>query len=341
MHRVLVVRQDNNGDVLLTGPAVRAIARDADRVTMLCSPRGAGAAAMLPGVDDLIVWEAPWIDQEPKPVERDAISELVDGIARQRFNEAVIFTSFHQSPLPAALLLRMARIAKIAAISVDYAGSLLDVRHKVSDDIHEVERNLSLAGAAGHLPAFDDDLRLRVRGVARDSWATSGSYVVVHPGCTMPARAWYEERNAELVELLVRRDYRVVLTGAARERPLTKRVAGDLLGVTNLAGRTTFAEFAAVIAGAAAVIAGNTVAPHLAAALGTPVVSIFPPTVPAVRFRPWMVDHVLLGDQDAPCAGCRARVCPIPGQPCLDAVTPEAVLDAMETLMMRSAEMAS
>lgn len=341
MRHVLVVRQDNNGDVLLTGPAVRAIASGADRVTMLCGPRGAGAAAMLPGVDDLIVWEAPWIDQDPHPVNRDSTAELVAGIARQRYSEAVIFTSFHQSSLPAALLLRMAGVARIAAISVDYAGSLLDVRHRVSDDIHEVERNLSLAAAAGYVPPGGDDLRLRVRGVAGESGAPSGRYIVVHPGCTMPARAWYEERNAELVELLVRRDYRVVLTGAARERPLAKRVARGLLGVVNLAGRTTFAEFAAVIAGAAVVVAGNTVAPHLAAAVGTPVVSIFPPTVPAVRFRPWMVDHALLGDQDAPCAGCRARVCPIPGQPCLDGVTPEIVLEAVEALLTRTAEIAS
>jgi len=254
MQSILVVRQDNNGDVLLTGPAVRAIARDADRLTMLCGPRGAGAAAMLPGVDDLIVWEAPWIDQEPHPVNRDAVSELVEGIAQQRFSEAIVFTSFHQSPLPTALLLRLAGIPKIAAISVDYAGSLLDVRHHVSDDMHEVERNLSLAAGAGHVPAPTDDLRLRVRGIAGETCAPAGSYVVVHPGCTMPARAWYEERNAELVKLLVRRDYQVVLTGAASERPLTKRVGGDLLGVTNLAGRTTFAEFAAVIAGAAVVI---------------------------------------------------------------------------------------
>jgi ADP-heptose:LPS heptosyltransferase len=341
MNRVLVVRQDNNGDVLLAGPAIRGIARDFDRVTMLCGPRGAAAAAMLPGIDDLIVWEAPWIDPDPRPVNAGGVMELVAGIEAQRFSEAIVFTSFHQNPLPTALLLRMAGIPKIAAISVDYAGSLLDVRHRVRDDIHEVERNLSLAAAAGHAPLQDDDRRLRVRGFAGEHCAPPGRYVVVHPGCTMPARAWYEDRNAALVELLVRRDYRVVITGATCERPLARRVGGNLPGVTNLAGRTTFAEFASVLSGALAVIAGNTVAPHLAAACGTPVVSIFPPTVPAVRFRPWMVDHVLLGDQEAPCAGCRARVCPIPGQPCLDAVTPEVVIEAMETLLARTAEMAS
>ena len=54
MKRVLVARQDNNGDVLLTGPAVRAVAARAT-VTMLSGPRGAAAAHMLPGVDEVIV----------------------------------------------------------------------------------------------------------------------------------------------------------------------------------------------------------------------------------------------------------------------------------------------
>jgi ADP-heptose:LPS heptosyltransferase len=89
------------------------------------------------------------------------------------------------------------------------------------------------------------------------------------------------------------------------------------------------------------VVSGNTVAAHLAAAMQTPVVSIFPPTIPAVRFRPWMVDHVLLGDQTIACAGCRSRVCPLPGQPCLTSVTPDRVGEAVEMLMSRRVELVS
>ena len=47
--RVLIARQDNLGDVLLAGPAVRAVAASGAHVTMLCGPRGAAAAELLPG----------------------------------------------------------------------------------------------------------------------------------------------------------------------------------------------------------------------------------------------------------------------------------------------------
>ena len=73
---------------------------------------------------------------------------------------------------------------------------------------------------------------------------------------------------------------------------------------------------------------------HLAAAVGTPVVSLFAPTVPAVRWRPWGVPHELLFG-DVACAGCRARVCPVEGHPCLGGVTVADVLAAVERLAPR------
>lgn len=75
--RVLVARQDNIGDVLLAGPAVRAVAERADEVVLLCGPRGRAAADMLPGVDRVIEWCAPWIDPGHVPVDRDAIDRLL------------------------------------------------------------------------------------------------------------------------------------------------------------------------------------------------------------------------------------------------------------------------
>jgi ADP-heptose:LPS heptosyltransferase len=86
-----------------------------------------------------------------------------------------------------------------------------------------------------------------------------------------------------------------------------------------------------VIAGADAIVVGNTGPAHLAAAVQTPVVSLFAPTVPAVRWRPWRVPHELLYI-DVPCAGCRARTCPVPGHPCLEDVTPQAVISAVDRL---------
>lgn len=334
---VLVVRLDNAGDVLLTGPAVRAVAAHGDRVVYLCGPQGEAAAGLLPGVDEVIVFRAPWIDPEPLPVDRKECLALAAEVAALHVDRAVIFTSFHQSALPLALLLRFAGVRHISAISDDYPGSLLDVRHRLSDDVHEVERALSLAEAAGFALPAGDDRRLRIRQQSGPSVQLPGSahaasgYVVVHPGASVPARAWPAELHARLVGELVKAGQAVVVTGSAAERDLAEVVAGPPHpAVVNLAGRTDLAGLAGVIAGARAIVVGNTGPAHLAAAVGTPVVSLFAPTVPAVRWRPWRVPHVLLGDQGIACSGCRARQCPVPGHPCVAGVGVDAVVSALE-----------
>ncbi|HEX3289803.1 MAG TPA: glycosyltransferase family 9 protein [Gaiella sp.] len=329
---VLVIRLDNDGDVLLTGPAVRAIAAGARFVSFLCGPRGRGAAELLPCVDAILEYRAPWIDPDPEPVDTGAVSRLVDQLRQCAIDEAVIFTSFHQSPLPTALVLRLAGVARIAAISDDYPGALLDVRHHVLHDVHEVERSLSLAEAAGYPLPEGDDATLAVRPLPR--CVPVDRYVVVHPGASMTARAGDPDLLRDVVSLLAEGGRRVLVTGSSRERRLTARVAGE--HGSDLGGRTTLADLAIVLAGASAVVVGNTGPAHLAAAVGTPVVSLYAPTVPASRWRPWGVPHVLLGDQSIACAGCRARECPVPGHPCLSGVTAETVVAAVESLAQRT-----
>jgi ADP-heptose:LPS heptosyltransferase len=330
---VLVARLDNAGDVLLAGPAVRAIATGARRVTVLCGPQGYAAAQLLPGVDDFVVYDAPWAAFDPAPLDREETYAVVDELAGLDLDLALIFTSFHQSPLPTALLLRRAGVPFVAATSVDYPGSLVNVRHRTSDDVHEVERSLDLARTAGfELPTGDDGALEIHRTGERPPEVGDGPYVVVHPGASVPSRAWSPERYAALVETLVARGRRVVVTGGPEESELTGSVAGpDRPCILDLGGRTTLADLAEVLAGADAVVVGNTGPAHLAAAVGVPVVSLFAPTVPAVRWRPWRVQHELLY-RDVPCAGCRARVCPFEGHPCLGGVAVDEVAAAVERL---------
>ena len=68
------------------------------------------------------------------------------------------------------------------------------------------------------------------------------------------------------------------------------------------------------------------------AAVGTPVVSLFSPVVPAERWAPYGVPTVLLGDQGAACRGTRARECPVPGHPCLGGVDVADVVAAVGRL---------
>lgn len=343
--RVLAVRLDSDGDVLLTGPAVRALAATHEQVDLLVSDEGAQAAALLPGVTETLRFEAPWSGTAPPPVSAEAVLDLVARLVARRYRLAVIFTSFHQSPLPMALLARLAGVRRVVATSEDYPGSLLDVRHQRGPGLHEVEAALELAARAGAvLPAGDDGL-LAVRrplppvpAAARppgsDGMATRHT-VVLHPGASVPARAPLPEQARAIARQLSDDGWEVLVTGSAAERGLTAYVADGR--ATDLGGRTSLAELAAVLETAVCAVVGNTGPAHLAAAVGTPVASLFAPVVPAERWLPYGVPRLVLGDQGADCRATRARTCPIPGHPCLSSVTPEQVAEAVARLARRPA----
>ncbi|MEV6113573.1 glycosyltransferase family 9 protein [Streptomyces sp. NPDC052109] len=330
--KALVVRLDSFGDVLLAGPAVRAVAAHSTHVTLLCGPLGEPAARLLPGVDEVLVWAAPWEGFDPPSVDPADVDALVGRLREAAFDSALVLTSFHQSPLPTALLLRLAGVGRIGADSVDHPGRLLDVRHRRLPGRHEAEAALDTAAALGFPPPPGDDGRLRVVPPPDTvSLTGNGPYVVVHPGASAPARAWSPERCAQAVALLTDAGHRVVVTGGPGESGLTRRVSGDT--AVDLGGRTDPRALAGVLRSADVLVSGNTGPAHLAAAVGTPVVSLFAPVVPAERWAPYGVPSVLLGDQNAPCANSRALRCPVPGHPCLEEVTPDDVVSAVGKLV--------
>ncbi len=187
----LVARLDSAGDVLISGPAVRAVAAAHDRVVFLAGPRGRSAGELLPGVDEVLEWQAPWVDFDSPPRTSDHVVSLVKQIVDLGAERALIFTSCHQSPLPLALLLRMAEIPWVAAISDDYPGRLLDLRHRVDARLPEPLRALSLAQAAAYRLPVGDDGRLHVnpqplpdnlfRRIGSPKWP---------PSCTAGATPW-------------------------------------------------------------------------------------------------------------------------------------------------------
>ncbi|WP_396926520.1 glycosyltransferase family 9 protein [Mycolicibacterium sp.] len=334
MSTALVARLDSAGDVLITGPAVRAVADGHDRVVFLAGPRGRAAAELLPGVDDVIEWQAPWVDFDSPELTAGHVESLIKQLVDLDVDRALIFTSFHQSPLPLALLCRMASIPWVGAISEDFPGTLLNLRHHVEPGIPEPVRALSLAQAAGYQLPGADDGRLAVTSTALPRKLARlvgpGRYVVFHPGAAVPARQPTPGRSAAMVAALAGAGHRVVVTGTESERDLTAEVAGRC--AVDLGGATTLAELAAIFAGATAVVAPNTGPAHLAAAVGAPVVSLFAPVVPAEQWSPYGTRVTVLGDQNAPCRLSRARTCPVPGHPCLDGISDADVLAAVERL---------
>lgn len=345
--RILAVRLDSLGDVLMCTPALAAIRRHhADvQLTLLTSPSGAAAAAQVREIDDCIVHHAVWMKSAEAPVPPEATMALVAQLAERRFDAAVVFSTCTQSALPAALVCHLAGIPLRLAHCRENPYGLLsdwlpDQEVCRSGMRHEVQRQLDLVASVGY---EQPDTRLRLRFEASDAWRlreafaaaggdTTRPYIVVHPGASAPSRRYPPERFGWAAAALARRTgCQIVYTGSHEERALIEAaVAAAPHPHLVLAGQLPLGQLAALLAGAQLLVCNNTGPAHVAAALGTPVVVLYALTNP--QHTPWRTPSRVLS-HEVPCRDCLKSVCPQGHHACLLGIEPEAVVSAALELL--------
>ncbi len=341
VRNLLCVRLDTLGDVLMTGPAIRALRESAPgrRIALLTSTQGAEAAALLPEVDEVIMYDPPWMKATTPRAEAESDRGMVQTIRRRRFDAAVIFTVYSQNPLPAALLCYLGDVPKRLAHSRENPYGLLTNWQPEAEPErlvrHEVRRQLDLVAAVGCFTrderlsiTLPDEVRTRAKAeLARAGVDDAQPWVVVHPSATAPSRRYPAEGFAEVSRRLSQEcGWQVVLTGLQGEVPLVREIRNATgRHVFSLAGRLSVVELAALLEQASLLISNNTGPVHLAAAVGTPVVTLYALTNP--QHTPWGVPSRVLY-HDVPCRFCYRSVCPEGHHSCLRLVSPDEVVAA-------------
>jgi lipopolysaccharide heptosyltransferase II len=349
---VLCVRLDQIGDVLMTTPAIRAVkeSRPGRRVTLLTSPAGAEVAALVPEIDDAIAYASPWMKASGPQGDGAADRAMIERLRARRFDAAIIFTVYSQSPLPAALLLHLAGIPLRLAHCRENPYALLSDWVKETEPEggvrHEVRRQLDLVASVGYetvnqrLSARVSHAdRMRVRGLlAAGDAGADRPRVVVHPGASAPSRRYPPALFAEVCRRLALDGCRVIFTGSAEEQGLVAGIQRAMAAPSySLVGQLSLGELAALVELAPVLVANNTGPVHLAAAVGTPVVDLYALTNP--QHTPWGVPSRVLS-ADVPCKYCYKSVCPEGHGNCLALVPPEAVVRATHELMAETASRA-
>lgn len=342
---ILCIRLDQLGDVLMTGPAIRALKESSPnrRITLLTSPSGAEAGQLLPQVDDVWVYDAPWMKASPARPDSGHDLNVVQALRARQFDAAVIFTVYSQNPLPSALLCYLADIPLRLAHCRENPYQLLTHWVKETEPEsgyrHEVQRQLDLVASIGarglgtrmsiSIPDESYDL---VEALLADVLAADQPWAIVHPGATAESRRYPAESFAAVTGRLVRHlGWRIIFTGTEPERELIEHIQGLMRAPSqSLAGALSLGDFAALLSRAPLLISNNTGAVHVAAAVGTPVVDLYALTNP--QHQPWMVPHRVLF-HDVPCKFCHKSVCPEGHHHCLRLVTPEQVVAAAQELL--------
>src|SRR5438105_7552293 len=343
--KILCVRLDALGDLLMTVPALRALKESCPgrHLTVLTSPAGAAVTPLIPEIDDAIVYEAPWLKgSSPRPDSR-AEYALADRLRYEGFQAAAIFTVYSQNPLPAALLCYLADIPLRLAHCRENPYHLLT--QWVPDPEphqtlrHEVRRQLDLVAEVGCTTA-NEKLSLRVPEPARRhvrrllgklGVELQRPWVVIHPGASAPSRRYSADGFARAARMLMlEHGFQVVFVGIAGERELVETVQAALgLPSVSLVGQLSLSEFAALLSLAPVLVTNNTGPVHVAAAVGTPVVDIYALTHP--QHTPWGVPHRVL-THDVPCKYCHKSVCPEEHHHCLRLISPDSVVQATSEL---------
>lgn len=344
--RILCVRLDTIGDVLMTTPAIRALkaAHPSRHVTLLTSAAGAQVAPFIPEVDATLVYDAPWLKATAPRANGRPELEMAAQLRHERFDAAVIFTVFSQNPLPAALLCHLAdvplRLAHCRENPYQLLTDWVPDPEPAQFIRHEVRRHLALVAAVGsHTP--DERLSLRVPPGARErvqallaarGVAPDRPFLVIHPGVTAQSRQYPPLQYAAVAQQLTRdHGWQIVFTGSGAEDQLVAAIRQYVAAPTaSLVGCLNLGELGALLQLSTLLIANNTGPVHVAAAVGAPVVVLYALTNP--QHTPWAVPNRVLF-HDVPCKYCYKSICPQGHHHCLRRVTPAQVVQAVNELV--------
>ena len=304
--KILCIRLDNMGDVLMTSPALRALKETFDaNLTLLTSRAGSEIAKYLPEIDDTIIFDVPWVKSDDIS-SSSALTTVIEKIKKQNFDASIIFTNFSQNPLPSVMIAYLAQIPLRLAYCRENPYRLLT--HWVPDPEpfetirHGVTRSLELVKTIGastektrlSLHISDEAVKRMRSKLQKKGIKLTHPIIVIHPGVSETKRQYPPMLFAKAAHELIRLfDCQIVITGTAAEKKLAKEIAEHVqTQVFNLTGQMSLNELIALISESDILISNNTGPVHIASAVNTPVIVMYARTNP--EHIPWHVPHKTL-----------------------------------------------
>jgi ADP-heptose:LPS heptosyltransferase len=240
---ILCIRLDTIGDVLMTTPAIRAlkVSNPRRRITLLTSSSGAAAASLVTEIDQVIIYDAPWLKATAPRLNSQPEYEMIEKLRSLKFDGAVIFTVYSQNPLPSAFLCYLADIPlRLAHCRENPYQLLTDCIKELEPEKlirHEVQRQLDLVSTIG---CYIDDQRLSL-DVSEEALAIvekilqklginqNRPWIVIHPGATAASRRYPPEKFALVAKTLLDMGIQLIFTGTESEQELVTSIQKEII----------------------------------------------------------------------------------------------------------------
>ncbi len=344
--RILLIQLGDIGDVVLTTPALKVIKR---------ALPGSELTVALRGKASMLLEDQPWVDgvipvsdgSKKKSRSLSAVGSLFLALRRGRFDLAVDLRTGSRGMFMAALSGAKYKIGRISGSEPWYRRKLFT--HNVRPDPEKELRQYApqhslnvlepLLGEPRKAPSpeltvaesrFDEALALRRSlGIPEER-----PVVAVHPFSLWPYKEWGDDKWKSVIEHLKERHrVSVIVTGAPEDRARAAEMVGGFReGVFNLVGKTPLNLLPALFKTCKLVVGVDTAALHIAAAVKTPTVGIFGPSLTAVWAPRGPGNHTAVSKLS--CVPCARRGCADSGwSQCLEELEATEVTELLDKLM--------
>lgn len=334
--RILIVRTDRIGDVLLSTPAIKAL-RDKfppAYIAMVVRPYTAEIVRGNPFIDELIIYDKYGTEKSWLASFRFALR-----LKKKKFDLAVVLhptNRMHLITFFAGIKRRIGFDKKLGFLLSDR------VKHaKQLGERHELEYSLDLVRYLGceikdkrlFMPISQDSELWLEALFKRLAIPLEDRVLAVHPGASCRSKIWPAERFAQVCDRLIDKyGFKVIVLGAEKDKSIARSLIDNMRNpAINLAGQTSLSQLASLLKRAVLFISNDSGPVHLACAVETPVISIFGRNQKGLSPLRWgpqgakdRVVHKQVG-----CIECLAHNC-VKNFACLRAITVQDVLEAAE-----------
>ncbi len=345
VRKILVIRLDHIGDVVMTKPAIRALHKKFPHaeIDLLVSEEVAPLFRHAKEIRHVIQSPRSWFAKNISFGQSyREFFRLLNLIKKKHYDLGIDF----RGDVRNILLMSMAGVGYRLGYGITGGGFLLHDNVPYDPAVHQVLSNLRLLES---LHILHDNKLLPFEHSNEETsvfWQKAGKELspslkprlILHMGSGYPSKRWPAEKFLELIYLLEKEELaQIVLIGTESEKafmPDLKPLSDRLI---DLRGKTQLSDLP-VLFDASDLFVGNDSGPaHIAAAQGLEIVLLASGTNEIRYWYPW-TEKLHIIQYEVPCSPCEAPVCPVDDHPCLENVTVSQVFETIRSVLARLQE---
>ena len=339
LDRILLIRLDHLGDVVMIKPSIRLLAKKFPglKIDLLISEEVKPLFQDDPDLHEIITMKHGWFSNSPPAKILSESQVILTTLKKNAYNTAIDF----RGDLRNIFLMALAGIPRRIGYGITGGGFLLTDQGRYQPETHQTGLNQQL------LKFLEIDEQIveqkpfqyspERKRLFWNQWSNRFKdihpRIVIHPGAGYPSKRWQGSKFHELILKILRDEVaQIILIGTENEKTLLPPLTKNSELLVDLRGKTKLEELP-ILFDSCDLYLGNDSGPaHVAAAQGIEMIVLFSGTNDSKVWRPWS-DKLHLIEEKVPCSPCESRICPLQHHDCMNHISVDSVLKLMVNIL--------